>query len=59
MSKVVVGVILILDIVLKGGIGKAAGNGAGLHDSGVDATGLLPINEVSHGIHEVVVADDE
>ena len=57
MAQVIVGIVLALDIALDGRIGGACG--AGAHDGGVDATGLLPVDEVGHVADEAVVADDE
>ena len=57
MSQIIVGVVLVLDIGLDGGIGRTSG--AGAHDGGVDATGLLPVDEVGHRADEVVVTYNE
>ena len=57
MGDVIVGVILVLDISLYG---RVRGTGsASAYDGGVDATGLLPIDEVSHITDEAVITDDE
>ena len=59
MRQVVVGIVLVLDISLEFCIGKTTVDSAGSHNRCIHTASLFPVDEISHRVDKIIVADDQ